>query len=584
MLTDFGLSFISAESRPEACSGAIRWKAPECLSIEGLAPTFESDVYSFGMCIVEALTSNLPWGVYLPDDAVMDHLRHRRFFPRPEAVENDEQWEFILQLCDFEPAHRLKLADALGQLRRFAGDSSAENLVDSQPQLDGQSLHVPRTEFARPLSPIGSENLSEPSSPDLGTRNLYTPNYDNPTPTSTVQTAQELREVEPRRLMVLPRSLWVDGKERLNCSICDKRFSLFRHKQHCRTCGDVICSNCSLTRPVQTQSVRVCVPCVATLASERPASSRRQPSEPTESGSDGGSLPSTSPGLTGLWNDPDVLVLRIPREKVTVNNLLSRGTFKEVYLGIYHGERVAIKRLLPESRRDLREIDQFLSEAKMTAAMEHPGIVRLIGIAWDALADLCVVMEYMGGGDLRSLLNEYEATQHAVGFDQEKMTIAGRVCGSLVYLHSLSPPVIHRDLKSSNILLNQALEAKLSDFSASRQISDNTMTAGVGSARWMAPEVVMGERYDEKADMFSFGVILSELDTHLLPYSQTEANYRSDAVMLQMVVMGKLSVEFSAAGPEYVAELGRECVSMDPMDRPTAVEAANRLRLPLWRK
>ncbi|RLN93536.1 hypothetical protein BBJ28_00021288 [Nothophytophthora sp. Chile5] len=92
MLTDFGLSFISAESRPEASTGAVRWKAPECLSIEGLAPTFESDVYSFGMCIVETLTRNLPWGIYLPNAAVMDHLRHRTFLPRPAETESDEQW------------------------------------------------------------------------------------------------------------------------------------------------------------------------------------------------------------------------------------------------------------------------------------------------------------------------------------------------------------------------------------------------------------------------------------------------------------------------------------------------------------
>uniref|UniRef100_H3G6I1 Protein kinase domain-containing protein n=1 Tax=Phytophthora ramorum TaxID=164328 RepID=H3G6I1_PHYRM len=89
---------------------------------------------------------------------------------------------------------------------------------------------------------------------------------------------------------------------------------------------------------------------------------------------------------------------------------------------------------------------------------------------------------------------------------------------ALTYLHSCAPPVIHRDLKSSNILLNQAMDAKVTDFGISRERIDATMTAGVGTSLWMAPEVMLGERYDDKADMFSFGVVLSELDQHTTPY------------------------------------------------------------------
>ncbi|KAL3669705.1 hypothetical protein V7S43_005086 [Phytophthora oleae] len=90
--------------------------------------------------------------------------------------------------------------------------------------------------------------------------------------------------------------------------------------------------------------------------------------------------------------------------------------------------------------------------------------------------------------------------------------------------------MIHRDLKSKNILLNGALEAKLSDFGISRERLDHTMTAGVGTSLWMAPEVMLGEKYDEKADIFSFGVVLSELDVYTLPYSH--ARRRTCAVHL----------------------------------------------------
>ncbi|EEY53027.1 protein kinase [Phytophthora infestans T30-4] len=126
----------------------------------------------------------------------------------------------------------------------------------------------------------------------------------------------------------------------------------------------------------------------------------------------------------------------------------------------------------------------------------------------------------MYGGDLRGLLTSYHNRHHPVGFDCDKVKIALHVAHALTYLHSLSPVVIHRDLKSRNILLTADLDAKLTDFGISRERVDQTMTAGVGTSLWMAPEVLMGERYDDKADIFSFGVVLSELDLQLQSVQQ----------------------------------------------------------------
>ncbi|RLN93920.1 hypothetical protein BBJ28_00026952, partial [Nothophytophthora sp. Chile5] len=203
----------------------------------------------------------------------------------------------------------------------------------------------------------------------------------------------------------------------------------------------------------------------------------------------------------------------------------------------------------------------------------------------------CVVLEFVDGGDLRTLLNKYEADRHPVGFGREKATIALHVCHALTYLHSLSPPVIHRDLKSRNILLNHALEAKLTDFGISRERLDQTMTAGVGTSLWMAPEVMLGENYDDKADMFSFGVVLSELDVHTLPYAQAKQQAQdshgrqmTDAHLLQKVTTGAVRVEFSEAGPKSMMELGCACVAVEPSRRPSAAEALYRLQVILARE
>ncbi|KAG1687758.1 hypothetical protein DVH05_004627 [Phytophthora capsici] len=291
-------------------------------------------------------------------------------------------------------------------------------------------------------------------------------------------------------------------------------------------------------------------------------------------------------GQTGLWTDDVITAKRIPRDKVKVKNLLSRGAFGEVYKGIYNGQAVAVKMLPPSTRGNIQHVNDFLAEAKLTATMDHPHIVTFIGVAWDSLSDVCVVLEFMDGGDLRTLLNSYETTKRPVGFNKQKATIALHVCEALTYLHSLMPPVIHRDLKSRNILLNRNLEAKLTDFGISKERLDQTMTAGVGTCLWMAPEVMMGEKYDVKADIFSLGVMLSELDVHTLPYAQAkERNLTStgrkmaDATLLQKIASGEVQVEFSEMNPRPLLELGLACVAVDPFNRPTASEAQYRLQM-----
>ncbi|EEY56176.1 protein kinase, putative [Phytophthora infestans T30-4] len=291
-----------------------------------------------------------------------------------------------------------------------------------------------------------------------------------------------------------------------------------------------------------------------------------------------------------LWDDDVIVAARISREKVQVKQLINRGGYGEVYIGSYHGKDVAVKMLLPETKKTMSQVNAFLSEVKLMASLDHPRIVSFIGVAWDQLIDICVVSEYMAGGDLKALLSDYEKNGHPVGFDHTKVKIALHVSIALTYLHSCASPVIHRDLKSKNILLDEAINAKVTDFGISRERIDATMTGGIGTSFWMAPEVMMGERYDDKADMFSFGVVLSELDSHVMPYalsksaSSTESSSSSkpnklpNAAILQMVAAGRLRVHFSEAGPQSMVDLGLACVSVDPRKRPTAAEALYKLQ------
>ncbi|DAZ96321.1 TPA: hypothetical protein N0F65_008445 [Lagenidium giganteum] len=285
--------------------------------------------------------------------------------------------------------------------------------------------------------------------------------------------------------------------------------------------------------------------------------------------------------------------MRVPVQQITIGQLISRGAFGEVYCAKHNGKPVAVKKL--------SVVRDFFREAKHHIRLCHPHIVDFQAIAWTNLRDVCMVVEYMPMGNLRTLLDRYDRQKRDRGFTSDKVKIALHVVSALKFLHLAG--VLHRDLKSKNVLLNDDLDAKLSDFGISRERSDIGMTTGVGSSLWMAPELLRGDvQYSEKVDMFAFGVVLSELDTHEWPYAFVKHERDSDVVrmrsvsfgarqrpvfasefaLLDQVVRGSVSVSFSEpTEPESgvgvmqkkLAELGLACVSVDPDRRPSAEEA-----------
>ncbi|CAH0485716.1 unnamed protein product [Peronospora farinosa] len=289
--------------------------------------------------------------------------------------------------------------------------------------------------------------------------------------------------------------------------------------------------------------------------------------------------------IGGIWDDPVLVAARIPYKKVQIQELIARGGFGQVFLAAYNGQTVAVKTLLPETADDMDEVNALFAEAKVMATLEHPCIINFIGIAWESFSSICCVTEYMVGGDLRALLNHFLMNKtRPQGFDHDKVKIASDIVHGLTYLHSMEPNILHRDLKSRNVLLNSQLNAKLTDFGVSRERSDGMMTNAVGTSLWMAPEVMLGSHYDGKADVFSFGILLSELDTHLMPYANVRnASGRkpSETTILRKVAAGKLQVEFSRACLPELLELAKACISVNPKDRPTARDALTRLETAL---
>ncbi|KAH7431430.1 hypothetical protein KP509_08G047600 [Ceratopteris richardii] len=195
--------------------------------------------------------------------------------------------------------------------------------------------------------------------------------------------------------------------------------------------------------------------------------------------------------------------------------LIGEGGFGRVYKGRLESTNqiVAVKQLNREGLQGNRE---FLVEVLMLSLLHHPNLVNLIGYCADGDQRL-LVYEYMPLGSLEDHLHDLPADKEPLGWNT-RMKIAAGAARGLEYLHDkANPPVIYRDLKSSNILLNEDYDPKLSDFGLAKlgPVGDKThvSTRVMGTYGYCAPEYAMTGQLTLKSDVYSFGVVLLELIT-----------------------------------------------------------------------
>ncbi|KAF4032469.1 Protein tyrosine kinase [Phytophthora infestans] len=271
---------------------------------------------------------------------------------------------------------------------------------------------------------------------------------------------------------------------------------------------------------------------------------------------------------------------RIPPEHLSFENALSKGASGEVWVCEYAGQKVAAKRLLQTKENKAEDVHEFALEIELNAHLEHPNIGAFIGVAWGSLHNLTMVIEYFPLGDLQKYLKR---NADLLTWARDKIHLAVGVARALeyMYLHGYSPPIIHRDLKSKNILLTRRLEAKVIDFGVGRGRLDNTMTAGVGTLFWTAPEILEGKRYSEQADIYSFGVVLSELDTCKIPFHDcagSDGKKPKPFHILQEVMAGTLRPSFSQDCPPRIRRIGVLCCQHDPSRRPSGAQLVEMLQ------
>ncbi|XP_034355882.1 serine/threonine-protein kinase TNNI3K isoform X1 [Arvicanthis niloticus] len=252
--------------------------------------------------------------------------------------------------------------------------------------------------------------------------------------------------------------------------------------------------------------------------------------EYSQPGGDGSyvSVPSPLGKIKSMTKEKaDVLLLRaelpsrfhLQLSEIEFHEIIGSGSFGKVYKGRCRNKIVAIKRYRANTYCSKSDVDMFCREVSILCQLNHPCVAQFVGACLDDPSQFAIVTQYISGGSLFSLLHE----QKRILDLQSKLIIAVDVAKGMEYLHSLTQPIIHRDLNSHNILLYEDGHAVVADFGESRflqSLDEDNMTKQPGNLRWMAPEVfTQCTRYTIKADVFSYALCLWELLTGEIPFA-----------------------------------------------------------------
>ncbi|KAL8107953.1 hypothetical protein AgCh_024385 [Apium graveolens] len=193
------------------------------------------------------------------------------------------------------------------------------------------------------------------------------------------------------------------------------------------------------------------------------------------------------------------------------SNKIGRGGFGFVYKGVLkNGTQVAVKALSAESKQGLRE---FLTEIDVISNVRHANLVKLIGCCVQG-TNRILVYEYLENNSLDTVLLGSNKITIKLNWEKRSAICKGTASG-LAYLHEeLEPPIVHRDIKASNILLDKNFTPKIGDFGLAKLFPDNITHISTkirGTTGYLAPEYMLGGKLTKKADVFSFGVLILEI-------------------------------------------------------------------------
>lgn len=331
-------------------------------------------------------------------------------------------------------------------------------------------------------------------------------------------------------------------------------------------------------------------------ASERHDSQSNMTSAPAESMPAPPPRPRPSKSSSHLL---DVSPYEVDFAALRMGKRIGAGSFGKVYLATWNETPIAVKVLVDETtaldelgrpagalhRMATPVLDKLKEEAGLMSSLRHPNILQFMGLC---TIPPCVLTEYCSKGSLADILRA--GRQGKMGMAENlswrrRIGMAMDAATGMLHLHARSPPIVHRDLKSPNLLVDSHWRVKVADFNLSRLVEESTGSSMAAmNPRWLAPEVLAGEGSATASDVFAFGIVMWEMLTWQLPWAKdgpwSVVNIVGQGGRLHIPsrwdIPGLDNDAFSGLD-QYISLLQR-CWAQNPYDRPSFSEIIQELR------
>jgi len=266
-----------------------------------------------------------------------------------------------------------------------------------------------------------------------------------------------------------------------------------------------------------------------------------------------------------------LLEIQVEYKQLKYLNEIGKGGNGVVFAATYRNQVVAVKQLIGSQRLSESSIMSFIGEMQFGVMLQHKNIVKTIACVLK-FPYICCVLEYAREGSLK----EFMSKEMLLDWETGKQSLSIDICHGMRYLHERQQPIIHRDLKTTNVLITEWRSAKISDFGSSRLLPENSeeLTFDVGTALYAPPEALKGDTYGTFSDVYSFGCILADLAMH---GNVTKLYYMGDDApknqfeLTEMVARGwrpKLPDSWREDIP-VICNIIEACWKQDQFDRPS---------------
>ncbi|KAK6303944.1 tyrosine-protein kinase HCK [Coregonus clupeaformis] len=248
----------------------------------------------------------------------------------------------------------------------------------------------------------------------------------------------------------------------------------------------------------------------------------------------------------------------IPRDSLKLDRRLGAGQFGEVWMATYNKHtKVAVKTMKPGTM----SVEAFLDEANLMKALQHDKLVRLNAVVTKE-EPIYIITEYMEKGSLLDFLKSDEGNRVQL---PKLIDFSAQIAEGMAYIEQRN--YIHRDLRAANILVSKALVCKIADFGLARIIEDNEYTAREGAKfpiKWTAPEAINYGSFTIKSDVWSFGILLTEI----ISYGRTPYPGMTNPEVIRSLERG-YRMQRTDSCPQELYDVMLECWKNKPEDRPT---------------